>query len=245
MEFLKTSWIFKIQSKQYTYNVNLCVMGGKIIKTIQTNFLQDIQNACQDVYSHYDANLDNIPEYSKYTFNLVVTKQCWLRHVTTPHTLNYHSSWVHCVAFHPLGQLMVSGSYDKTLRVWDTKTWDCIQILTDHSSGVSCVAFHPSGQFITSGSDDKTLRVWDTETWNSIICLTDHSGGVWCVAFHPSGKYMVSGSSDKTLQVWNTKTWTSIQTLTGHSDSVWCVAFHPLGGYMVSGSCDKTLRVWE
>jgi WD40 repeat protein len=161
MEFLQTSWIFKIPENQFKYNVNLCVMGGNIVKTIQTNSIVDIEKACQHLYRHYDADLDKIPIYSEEPYTLVVTKQCWLRHAKTKHVLIKHSNPINCVAFHPSGGYMISKSRGRTLRIWDTTTWKSIQVLNDHVKCVHCVAFHPLGKFMVSGSADRTLRVWD------------------------------------------------------------------------------------
>ena len=59
------------------------------------------------------------------------------------------------------GPFIVSGSRDKTLRIWDVNTGQCLFQLIGHDNWVRGVMFHPRGKFILSTSDDKTLRVWD------------------------------------------------------------------------------------
>jgi WD40 repeat protein len=71
---------------------------------------------------------------------------------------------VYSVAFSPDGAHIVSGSYDKTLRVWDAQTGKELAVLKGHSSYVYSVAFSPDGAHIVSGSHDKTVRVWDAQT---------------------------------------------------------------------------------
>ena len=75
--------------------------------------------------------------------------------------LKGHTSTVDSVAFSPDGQRIVSGSYDKTLKIWDANNGKELQTLTGHTKWVSSVAFSPDGQRIVSGSEDKKVKIWD------------------------------------------------------------------------------------
>jgi WD40 repeat protein len=71
------------------------------------------------------------------------------------------------VAFSSDGKRIVSGSDDKTLRLWDATTGQPIgPPLQGHTESVTSVAFSPDGRRIVSGSDDNTLRLWDLDTPN-------------------------------------------------------------------------------
>ena len=76
-------------------------------------------------------------------------------------TLKGHSGWVNSVSFSPDGKRIVSGSVDKTLKVWDAETGQEVLTLNGHTQTVTSVSFSPNGRRIVSGSYDNTLKVWD------------------------------------------------------------------------------------
>jgi WD40 repeat protein len=95
-----------------------------------------------------------------------------------------HESEVYSVAFSPDGQRIVSGSVDKTVRIWDAKTGAPIgKPLTGHENPVTSVAFSPDGQRIVSGSVDKTVRIWNISTMKSLLPIACNQ-----LRYHPSLK---------------------------------------------------------
>jgi WD40 repeat protein len=79
-------------------------------------------------------------------------------------TLEGHSDSVESVAFSRDSQMLASGSYDGTIKLWDAKTGSVLQTLEGHSDWVRSVAFSHDSQMVASGSNDKTIKLWDAKT---------------------------------------------------------------------------------
>ncbi|EMD58222.1 hypothetical protein COCSADRAFT_351273 [Bipolaris sorokiniana ND90Pr] len=171
-------------------------------------------------------------------------------------TLEGHSDYISAIAFSSDGQLVASGSRDKTVRLWETATGTCRSTLEGHSDYVSAVAFSPDGQVVASSggktvrlletaSGDKTVRLWETATGICRSTLEGHSQEISAIAFSPDGQLVASGSSDKTVRLWETATGICRSTLEGHSQEISAIAFSPDGQLVASVSRDKTVRLWE
>ncbi|CAJ0960932.1 unnamed protein product, partial [Mesorhabditis belari] len=139
------------------------------------------------------------------------------------------------------GKYIVSGSSDRTVRVWCGQTGAQRHVLQGHTSQVWCMSLH--GTTLVSGSCDGTLRVWDIVDGKCLHILTGHLRMVCCVQF--DGKRVVSGAYDCTVKVWNVQTGECLHTLRGHTDSVYSLLFEPERDLVVSRSDDKTIRVWD
>ncbi|KAJ7776917.1 WD40 repeat-like protein [Mycena maculata] len=158
-----------------------------------------------------------------------------------------HPHPVNSVAFSPDGKKIVSGSRDKTLRIWDSATGGLIgDPFTGHTSSVSSVAFLPDGIHIVSGSRDHTILVWDSQTGTPILEPLRHPKHITSVAVSPDGKQIISGSADKAIRIWDLATGDLIAgPFEGHTSAVTSVAYSPQGSYIVSGSVDRTVRIWN
>src|SRR5258708_14254868 len=75
-----------------------------------------------------------------------------------------HTGAVTCIAFSPDGHRAVSGSEDRTLRLWEIETGRELKQLTGHNEEITAVAFAPDGRRVIAGSRDRTLRLWDVES---------------------------------------------------------------------------------
>ncbi|MEG3928195.1 MULTISPECIES: hypothetical protein [unclassified Microcoleus] len=125
----------------------------------------------------------------------------WLRPLTsclTPpgrgllRTLNGHTSLVNAVAVTADGNRVISGSDDKTIKVWDLTTGKEQFTLNGHTSSVNAVAVTADGKRAISGSHDNTLKVWDLTTGNVIASFTGESPIASCT-IAPDGLTIVAG----------------------------------------------------
>ncbi|WP_226588560.1 nSTAND1 domain-containing NTPase [Microseira wollei] len=186
--------------------------------------------------------------------------------------LKAHQRPVTSVTISPNSQIIVSGSSDKTLRLWDFNGKPIGKPFQGQGNWVTAVAFSPNGKLIVSGSNDGTLRLWDlngnpiakpfkqqninlpSSSSNSSYSYyaygapTSNLGKnyqVTAVAFNPkNGQIIASGSNDGILRLWDLKG-NLKQQFQAHQANITAVAFSPDGKFIVTGSNDKTLRLWD
>ena len=136
----------------------------------------------------------------------------------------------------------MSGSADKTIKIWSVASRQTIKILNGHTKDVLGTAFSPDGKYIVSGSEDYSIKLWNVETGQEIRTFEGHKYYVKNVMFSPDGKTILSGSRDKTLKLWDVHTGKEIRTFSKESDWVRSVTFSPNGKYILSSSY-KTIKL--
>lgn len=165
------------------------------------------------------------------------------KRLLTENVLHGHAR-IMSVAISPDGTLIVCGTYDGIIQVWEKKA---LVILRGHIGTVWSVTISSDRTRIVSGSNDKTIRAWDTGTRKAVgSSFLGHNDAVRSVAISLDGTYIVSGSNDMTIQIWDAKaSEASRNTLRGHTDFVLSVAISPDKNRIVSGSADHTIRLWN
>jgi WD40 repeat protein len=163
-------------------------------------------------------------------------------------TLKGHTGWVRAVAFFPNGFSFASGSYDRTLKLWNIRDNQSFGTLSNHLgsiSGINAIAVHPNGNTFAMACIDKSIKLWNFRSGKPVRNIEAHSGQVYSVAYSPDGNTLVSASADKTIKLWNWRKGELLQTFEGHQDKVVSVAFYPDGKRIASASFDKTIRIWD
>ncbi|KJE91050.1 F-box domain-containing protein [Capsaspora owczarzaki ATCC 30864] len=162
----------------------------------------------------------------------------WLNGRYTVRTFEGHSQGISCLQFDHVR--IVSGSTDRTIRVWNIRTnTKAAMTLHGHLGTVRCL--HLDGTTLFSGSSDRTIKVWDLSTGTCKVTMFGHTDTVRCLRV--LGDRVVSGSYDTTLKLWDWRSGSCKLTLRGHSAAVLCV--HLDHTKIVSGSMDKTIKVWD
>ncbi len=121
------------------------------------------------------------------------------------HTLTGHTNSVVCAAFSADGTRILSGSDDRTLRLWDSTTGKEIHVYTGHENGVKAVAFRADGKQLLSGGSDATVRLWDADAVQELKVFRKHAEPLVAVAFIDDGVATLSGSRDALIKPWQLK----------------------------------------
>ncbi|CAH7669122.1 WD40-repeat-containing domain protein [Phakopsora pachyrhizi] len=133
-----------------------------------------------------------------------------------------HSNCVYCLKFNPIGTVLISGSFDETIKVWDFIGGKLLRTLPGHSEVVSCLDFSRDGSVIVSGSFDGLIRLWDAtsgQCLKTLVISKDTNSPVTFVSFTPNSNHLITCSLDSIVRLWDFKTreGTVVKSFTGHS----------------------------
>jgi len=122
-----------------------------------------------------------------------------IRNIFRGHVLRVQS-----VDFSPNGRLVVSGSWDGRVHVWNMRNGSArVLNFTDNTFVFWSVMLSPSGQLVAAGNTDGDLRIWNVRTGQLVRRWTGHEGTIWSVAFMAEGKVLVSGGDDGVVKCWD------------------------------------------
>ena len=170
-----------------------------------------------------------------------------------------HSDSVNSVTYSPDGQLIASGSSDRTIKVWrnDGTFIKSLAIPYDSNSqltDVRSVSISPDGTLIAAGVEQYNastqtefgaVQLWRILDGQLVRNFTGYGQVVNCVAFSPDGQYLASGSSDRSVKVWRVATGALVSGRFDHLQGVNTVAFSPDGQWLASGSDDQTAKLYR
>lgn len=189
----------------------------------------------------------------------------WRRGRYTTKVLTGHTDGIMCLQFseslnHPAFPIVITGSYDRTARVWNMETGEALRVLKGHTRGVRCLQFDEAK--LITGSMDRTLKIWNWRTGELMRTLEGHTEGIVCL--HYNNHILASGSADSNVKIWNFRSGECF-TLRGHTDWVNAVSLWSGNGragikstrwdddnddgtnstFLFSASDDGTIRLWD
>lgn len=156
-----------------------------------------------------------------------------------------HLGWVRCLAVEPGNQWFVTGSADRTIKIWDLASGKLKLSLTGHISTVRGVAVSSRSPYLFSCGEDKQVKCWDLEYNKVIRHYHGHLSAVYDLDLHPTIDVLVTCSRDASARVWDIRTKANVHTLTGHTNTVATVRCQAAEPQVITGSHDSTIRLWD
>jgi WD40 repeat protein/transcriptional regulator with XRE-family HTH domain len=160
------------------------------------------------------------------------------------HRFEGHTGGIHSIVFSPDDRYALSGSFDRTIRLWDLQTGEQARVF-DMPDGVEAVAFAPDGKTFVSAGFDKVARLWNLATGKQIRAFVGHADTVKSAAFSRDGQYLVTASADNTARLWDTATGQELRRFAGHSGILNSVDIAPDNRFICTASGDRTVRQWN
>jgi WD40 repeat protein len=138
---------------------------------------------------------------------------------------------------------MVTGSLDKTLRIWDLETGIVLKKMEGHSSGARALAVSRDGQIIASGDHNGEIIAWHGENGESLTKpIKAHSSQIDSVDFSPDGTVLATGSYDGMTKFWCTKTWQMQgEPIEGYGH---CIRYSP-SGELLAIATSKDIQIYK
>ena len=143
--------------------------------------------------------------------------------------LGGHKKSVKSISFSPDGKTMASGSYDRTIRLWNLPEGRYKKTLKGHRKSINSMDFSSDGKLLASASRDNTARVWDVETGKHKKTFKGHIDEVMHIALSPDGKTLASWGLDYILNIWDVETGQLKKTITEHIPPIGDMSFSSVG----------------
>lgn len=156
-----------------------------------------------------------------------------------------HQGWVRSCAVDPGNEWFVTGSADRTIKVWDLASGSLKLTLTGHIEQVTGIVVSQRHPYMFSCGLDKKVKCWDLEYNKVIRNYHGHLSGVYSIAMHPTLDLLMTGGRDSVCRVWDMRTKRQVYCLTGHENTVGSILAQDENPQLVTGSYDSTVRLWD
>ena len=164
-------------------------------------------------------------------------------------TLKGHLSDINSIDISLDGFTIISGSSDKTIKVWFLNSGKLLQTLKNHSNNVNTISIGSNDKIFASGSSDKTVKICDINTGKVLKTLKGffqgHIAPVLSISISQNNQFLVSSGADWSIKLWHINHEMVKDNLLGHSDVVTSVVISNDSKNIISASLDKTIKVWD
>ncbi|XP_047168277.1 pre-mRNA-processing factor 19 [Vigna umbellata] len=165
-------------------------------------------------------------------------------------TLSGHSKKVTSVKFVAQGESILTGSADKTVRLWqgsDDGNYSCRHILKDHTAEVQAVTVHATNNYFVTASLDGSWCFYELSSGTCLTQVFDSSGsseGYTSAAFHPDGLILGTGTTESLVKIWDVKSQANVARFDGHAGPVTAISFSE-NGYFLATAAHDGVKLWD
>jgi WD40 repeat protein len=165
-------------------------------------------------------------------------------------TLQGHTNWVTTVAFSANGQRLLTGSWDKSLKMWDVATGRTLTTIANKGSGLQTSALSHNGALIAAEDANNNLRLWNSATGEEIRTIKCErspwdKSWVYSIAFSPNDQMLAAALNSSTVRLWDVRSGRTVRDFRGSSRAVNYVAFSSNGQLLATGGGPKTIDLWD
>jgi len=159
-------------------------------------------------------------------------------------TIRKHGDKITSLGFNPRGNLLGSGSKDRTIKIWKTDG-TIIHTLRGHSKQINSICFGPDNRYLVSGSDDETVKIWNIHSGSLVFSFSEPSGEVTSVDVSPDGKFIAAGDKNGEINLWKVKDKTHYKAYKTENSSITDVVFHPNSMYLFISEQSPKITIWN
>jgi WD40 repeat protein/tRNA A-37 threonylcarbamoyl transferase component Bud32 len=233
-----------------------CSGTGKVQRMTRMLVVETVQNGTCPDCEGFGKNPQKSEKFSAIAFNIlgkslaIATPDHKIKLFELPSgkLLQYWNDIGNIVALalSPNGQILVSGSSDRNIKIWHLAKERSPINLTGHQGGILALLVCFDNQTLISASSDKTIKVWNMKSGQLLRTLVGHQKAITTLALSPDGQQLASGSHDHMVKLWNWQTGKHLLNLEGHSSGITALSFSSDGlPLLASGSSDGAINIWH
>ena len=166
-----------------------------------------------------------------------------------------HDNEINAIKFSPNGKIFASGSYDKSIKLFEISSnnndFNLIHTLTGHKKGVTDISFSPYAKILASCGTDKLIKMWNLSDYTCLNTYEGHLSSVLKIDWIYRGTHLISGGGDGLIKLWNIKTSENILTLDAHDGKIWTFDINKNNNInseslcFISGATDGKIILWK